>query len=71
MDLALSLGQLRTFAVVVEEGSFSSAARRLNRSQSAITYAVQKLESVVGASLFDRGGYRPELTEAETHSTRI
>lgn len=64
MDLALSLDQLRTLAVVVEEGSFSSAARRLNRSQSAITYAIQKLESVVGAPLFDRGGYRPELTEA-------
>ena len=61
---ALSLDQFRVFAVVVETGSFSAAARKLNRAQSAITYTVQKLEEQVGADLFDRSGYRPVLSEA-------
>lgn len=64
MELGINLDQLRVFAVVVEEGSFSAAARRLNRSQSSITYAIQNLEGAVGTSLFDRSGYRPELTDA-------
>jgi len=36
----------------------------MHRAQSAITYAVQKLEEQVGVTLFDRGGYRPALSEA-------
>ena len=60
---ALSLDQFRVFAAVVEVGSFSAAARKLNRAQSAITYTVQKLEEQVGAELFDRSGYRPVLSE--------
>jgi DNA-binding transcriptional LysR family regulator len=61
---ALSLDQFQVFVSVVEAGSFSAAARKLNRAQSAITYAVQKLEEQVGAELFDRAAYRPTLTEA-------
>ena len=61
---AFSLDQLRVFATVVQEGSFSAAARKLHRAQSAITYAVQKLEEQVGAELFDRSAYRPVLSEA-------
>ena len=64
MELGVSLDQLRVFATVVEEGSFSAAARRLNRSQASVTYAVQKLEGAVGTLLFDRSGYRPDLTDA-------
>ena len=33
---ALTLDQFQVFATVVDEGSFSAAARRLNRAQSAI-----------------------------------
>ena len=61
---ALTLDQFRVFATVVEAGSFSAAARRLNRAQSAITYTVQKLEEQVGSQLFDRSAYRPVLSEA-------
>jgi DNA-binding transcriptional LysR family regulator len=65
MDMdALSLDQFRVFAAVIDAGSFSAAARRLNRAQSAVTYAIQKLEEQVGAELFDRSGYRPVLSEA-------
>lgn len=61
---ALSLDMLRTFVVVVDQGSFAAAARQSNRAQSAITYSIQKLEALCGFSLFDRRGYRPFLTPA-------
>lgn len=61
---AISIDQLRVFRQVAESGSFSAAARAMHRAQSAITYAVQKLESQAGSPLFDRGGYRPVLSEA-------
>jgi DNA-binding transcriptional LysR family regulator len=61
---AFTLDQLRIFIAVVEAGSLSAAARRLNRAQSAVTYAVQKLENQVGTALFDRSSYRPTLSEA-------
>lgn len=61
---SLSLDQFAVFAMVVAEGSFAAAARRMNRAQSAITYAIQKLEEQSGVALFDRSAYRAELTEA-------
>lgn len=61
---AFTLDQFRIFIAVVEAGSFSAAARRLHRAQSAVTYAVQKLEDQVGTALFDRSAYRPTLSEA-------
>lgn len=61
---AITIDQLRVFRQVAEAGSFSAAARALHRAQSAVTYAVQKLEDQVGAPLFDRGGYRPVLSDA-------
>jgi DNA-binding transcriptional LysR family regulator len=60
----LSLDQFLVFTAVAEEGSFSAAARRMNRAQSALTYAIQKLEDQLDLLLFDRSGYRPVLTEA-------
>jgi DNA-binding transcriptional LysR family regulator len=61
---AITVDQLRVFRQVVETGSFSAAARAMHRAQSAVTYAVQKLEEQVGVPLFDRSGYRPVLSEA-------
>ena len=61
---AISLDQFQVLLAVADQGSFSGAARALNRPQSAITYAVQKLEAQVGFPLFDRSAYRPVLTEA-------
>ncbi|MGI3186543.1 LysR family transcriptional regulator [Nioella aestuarii] len=60
---AITLDQFNVFLAIVEEGSFAAAARRLGRAQSAITYAVQKLEDQCGVTLFDRTSYRPSLTE--------
>jgi len=61
---ALTLDQIRIFLAVVDAGSFSKAARQLNRAQSVVTYGIQKLEAQTGLSLFDRTAYRPTLTEA-------
>lgn len=61
---ALTLDQFHVFVAVVEAGSFSEAGRTLNRAQSAITYAIQKLEEQVGTQLFDRTLYRPALSQA-------
>jgi DNA-binding transcriptional LysR family regulator len=61
---SLTLDQLRIFLAIVDEGSFSKAAKKLNRAQSAVTYGIQKLEAQFDLPLFDRTAYRPELTEA-------
>ncbi|WP_415119702.1 LysR family transcriptional regulator [Paraburkholderia sp.] len=60
---SLSLDQLRVFVAIADHGSFSAAARRLYRAQSAVSNAVLNLESVLGVKLFDRSGWRPQLTE--------
>ena len=61
---ALTLDQIRVFIAVAEAGSFSKAAKMLNRAQSAVTYAIQKMEGETGVAVFDRSAYRPVLTEA-------
>ncbi len=60
-----TLDQIRVFLAVVQAGSFSSAARLLNRRQSVISYTIANLEEQLGGlSLFDRRTRRPLLTEA-------
>jgi DNA-binding transcriptional LysR family regulator len=61
---SLTLDQIRIFLAVADTGSFSKAAKQLNRAQSALTYGIQKLEAQFGIPLFDRTSYRPALTEA-------
>jgi DNA-binding transcriptional LysR family regulator len=61
---AVTIDQLRVFRQVAESGSFSAAARKMHRAQSAVTYAIQKLEDQLGTALFDRGGYRPVVSDA-------
>src|ERR1700746_922483 len=61
---SLTLDQIRLFLTVADAGSFSKAAKQLNRAQSAVTYGIQKLEAQFGIPLFDRTAYRPTLTEA-------
>jgi DNA-binding transcriptional LysR family regulator len=58
----ISLDQLRTFIAAVDEGSFSAAARKLNRVQSAVSGWVGGLEDQLGVVLFDRSGRFPKLT---------
>lgn len=55
---------LRTFAVVVEEGSITAAANRLLLQQPAVSMALKRLEQTVGHKLIDRRPGRFDLTEA-------
>lgn len=48
---------------VVQLGGFSAAAKKLNRSQSTISYAVGRLEEQLGVKLFEMDGRRARLTE--------
>ena len=50
----LTLDQMRVLIAVAEEGSFSAAARRLGRVQSAVSQAIQTLEENLRLTLFDR-----------------
>lgn len=60
----LNLHHLRLFHAIARDGSLTSAARRLNLSQSALSVQVQKLERQLGHALFERQGRRLVLTEA-------
>jgi DNA-binding transcriptional LysR family regulator len=62
----MDLHGLQVFRAVATENSFSRAARRLGRSQPAISLAVQRLESELGERLIDRLGKDLRLTDAGT-----
>lgn len=59
-----TLDQLRQFAAAAEAGSFSAAARRLGRAQSAVSTSVGLLEADLGVELFDRSRRNATLTPA-------
>jgi DNA-binding transcriptional LysR family regulator len=54
---------LRSFTYIAEEGSFTRAAERVGRTQSAISMQVQRLEALLGQRLLIRGkGNSVQLT---------
>jgi DNA-binding transcriptional LysR family regulator len=59
----LSLDQIRTFIAAADTGSFSAAARHLNRAQSVVSQTIANLEAQLRIPLFDRDGRYPRLTE--------
>ncbi|MEC7520652.1 MAG: LysR family transcriptional regulator [Myxococcota bacterium] len=63
-EAPITLDQIQVFLCVVEEGSFSGAAKRLRRVQSAISYSIANLERLLEVELFDRSGRKPVLTDA-------
>ena len=58
----ISLEQWRSLAAVVDAGGYAQAAELLHKSQSSLTYAVQKLESSLGIRVFEIQGRRAVLT---------
>lgn len=62
--MKFDLDSLRVLDAVVKAGTFSEAARRLHRTQSAVSYGINKLERQLELELFDRSGHRAELTDA-------
>ena len=47
----LTLDHMRVLCAVAETGSFSAAARKLGRVQSAVSQAVQTMEATLGRSI--------------------
>jgi DNA-binding transcriptional LysR family regulator len=60
----ITLDQWRCLVMVVEAGGYAQAAQRLNKSQSSVTYAVQKLQSVLSVQAFEVQGRKAVLTPA-------
>jgi DNA-binding transcriptional LysR family regulator len=60
----ISLEQWRALQAVVEAGGYAQAAAALHKSQSTVTYAVQKIESLLEVKLFEIRGRKAVLTEA-------
>lgn len=58
----VALEQWRALRAVVDAGGYARAAEALHKSQSAVTYAVQKLERVLGVKVFELKGRKSVLT---------
>ncbi len=54
--------QLKSFVAIVETGTFGQAAETVNRTQSALSLQIKKLEVQLGCSLFDRTSRKVALT---------
>ena len=53
-DRGLTLEQLRSFVAVVQCGGFQQAGELVNRSQSAVTQSIKRLEESLGCALLIR-----------------
>ncbi|WP_373959992.1 LysR family transcriptional regulator [Vibrio gigantis] len=59
----LPLDTLQILDVLQREGTFSLASAHLNRSVSALSYQIQKLEDELGVLILDRSGHRAAFTQ--------
>src|SRR5260370_38201592 len=57
----IGLEQWRALIAVVDAGGYAQAAEALHKSQSAVTYAVQKLEAVLDVKAFEIHGRKAEI----------
>jgi DNA-binding transcriptional LysR family regulator len=57
-----TLEQWAVLAAVVDEGGFAQAAAALNRSQSAVSYSVARLQEAIGLALLVAEGRKSVLT---------
>lgn len=60
----ISLEQWNALVSVVESGGYAKAAERIHKSQSALTYAVQKIERLLDVRVFELKGRKAALTTA-------
>lgn len=58
----ITLEQWRALLAVVDAGGYAQAAEALHKSQSSVTYAVQKLESLLNVKAFEIQGRKAILT---------
>ena len=71
----MQLQDLHVFVTVAQERSFSLAARKLHRTQPAVSQAIRRIEEELEDRLFDRSSRNGTLTEAGTllleHAERL
>jgi DNA-binding transcriptional LysR family regulator len=60
----ITLEQWRALIAVVEAGGYAQAAKRMHKTQSSVSYAVQKIEQMLDVKLFGKQGRRAVLTPA-------
>lgn len=60
----ITLEQWRALVAVVEAGSYAAAAEAINKSQSTLNYAIDRIETLLGLALFTVEGRRAILTPA-------
>ena len=60
----MTFEDLRVFSTVAAERSFSRAARKLRRTQPAVSQAIRRLEQATGERLVDRSSRDGTLTDA-------
>jgi len=53
---------LRTYITILDTGSFTAAARKVHRTQSAVSMQMRRLESLLGSELFERASRKVKLT---------
>ena len=58
----ITLEQWRSLLAVVDAGGYAQAAAALHKSQSAVTYAMQRMEALLGVKVFAVVGRKAQLT---------
>src|SRR5262249_55076698 len=62
MEPRVTLEQWQALVAVVDAGGYAQASEKLHKSQSSVTYAVQKLQSQLGVKAFEITGRKARLT---------
>ncbi|VAW21680.1 Transcriptional regulator, LysR family [hydrothermal vent metagenome] len=62
MATPLDLDQIQSFCIIADCASFTKAARRVNKTQSAVSMQIKRLEERLGQALFSREGRTVTLT---------
>lgn len=62
--MSLTKDAVQVFLAVLDQGSFSAAARRIGRVPSAVSMSIANLEADLGLELFDRRRREPQPTVA-------
>lgn len=63
MPAPLDIDQLHTFVAIVDNGSFTRAAEKVFKTQSAVSMQMRRLEERVGKTLFLKDGRLNRLSE--------
>jgi DNA-binding transcriptional LysR family regulator len=66
----ITLEQWQALVAIVDAGSYDGAARAIHKSQSALSYAIQRIESLLDVQVFERQGRRAVLTPTGEHLQR-